>query len=325
MDKQQLLSEIKQMVIAGKLSRAEVNSVFQDPESSLESKHLNLSQVMYYIGAAIVFLGICVLISQNWEYLNTPTKILVTLGSGIAAYIVGALLMRYEEYKDIGLGFFLISALVFPVGLFVSADKIGLNTETSSVGLLIFLILFCLFLGSFFVYRKIIFTLFTVIFGTISFFFLVQWMVGDNFRSDDMAKIWEYRFLVTGLTYMLLGYYLRETAQKALTGTLYGFGSLIFLASAMALGGWEPNQNVFWELIYPLLVFGVVFLSVYVKSKSFLVFGSLGLIGYILKITSEYFSSGLGWPLALVLAGLAIMGVGYYAVKLNKKYFAQQV
>jgi ABC-type branched-subunit amino acid transport system permease subunit len=72
--------------------------------------------------------------------------------------------------------------------------------------------------------------------------------------------------------------------------------------------------------VYPLLVFGVIFLSVYVKSKAFLVFGTIFLIAYILKLTSEYFSSGLGWPLALVLAGLAIMAVGYYAVRINKRY-----
>jgi hypothetical protein len=68
------------------------------------------------------------------------------------------------------------------------------------------------------------------------------------------------------------------------------------------------------------VVFGMIFLSVYVKSKAFLVFGTIFLIVYILKLTGEYFTSGLGWPLALVVAGLVIMVVGYYAVKINKQY-----
>lgn len=324
MEKQQFLEELKQMAQAGQVTKAELVSAF---ESGLpqESKHVNLSQVMYYIGAGIVFLGIYVLISQNWNYFNPSLKILVTLGSAIAAFVAGAMLMRYKNFKGPALGFFLISAVVAPIGLYVTFDKMGLNTETSSSGLLIFLMLFVVYFASFHLYKRVIFTLFSIIFGTVSFFFLIQWLVGNNLTYNDVGKIWEYRFLVTGLSYMLLGYYFRETSQKSLTGTLYGFGSLIFLASAMFLGGWSPNQNVFWELLYPLLVFGVVFLSVYIKSKTFLVFGSLGLIGYILKITSEYFSSGLGWPLALVLAGLGIMAVGYYAVKINKKYFGQEV
>ena len=93
-----------------------------------------------------------------------------------------------------------------------------------------------------------------------------------------------------------------------------------FLGAALALGGWSPQQNIFWELIFPGLVFGIIFLSVYLKNKSFLVFGALYLMAYIIKITSEYFSQSLGWPLALVLAGFMLMGIGYFAFYLNQKY-----
>ena len=79
---------------------------------------------------------------------------------------------------------------------------------------------------------------------------------------------------------------------------------------------------MFWELIYPGLVFGALFLSVHIKSKAFLTWGTLFLMAYILKITSEYFSSGLGWPLALVIAGLAMIGVGYMSLSLKKKYLS---
>ena len=67
---------------------------------------------------------------------------------------------------------------------------------------------------------------------------------------------------------------------------------------------------------------GIIFLSIYVKNKAFLVFGSMFLMGYILKITSEYFAQSLGWPLALVIAGLALIATGYFSFYLNKKYLA---
>jgi hypothetical protein len=323
MDKQELLHEVRQLAAAHAINQGELLTAFAQGQGTVvpeENKHITLSQVLYYIGGAIVFVGICVLISQNWEYFNTATKILVTLGSGIAAYVVGVLFNRYEQYKGLGLAFFLISALVNPIGLYVMFDKLGFDTGLASVGVLVFLILLVVYLGSYFIFRKTIFTLFSIVFGTALFFLLVQWMVGVNFTYADQSKIWEYRFLVAGMVYMLLGYYFKDTSESSLAGPLYAFGSLGFLGAALALGNWQPNQNVFWELIYPLLVFGIIFLSVYIKSKSFLVFGSLFLIGYILKLTSEYFSSGLGWPLALVLAGLLIMVVGYYAVRINKEY-----
>jgi hypothetical protein len=322
MDKQTVLQAIKELSQSGQISQAEVLAALHANESVADEsrKHLGLATILYYIGGAIVFLGICVLVFQNWDDFNAGTKILATLGAGVAAYIVGAIMQRYEQFKGVGLAFFLISALVNPIGLYVTLDKMGLDVNQTSVGLLIFLIVFAVYLASFYFLRKIIFTLFSVIFGTIVFFFAVQWLVGENLTSANITKVVEYRFLATGLAYMFLGYYFKTTSQKVLSGVLYGFGSLIFLGAAMALGGWSPDQNTFWELIYPLLVFGIIFLSIPLKSKAFLTFGSLALIGYILKLTGEYFTSGLGWPLALVLAGLAVMGVGYYAVRLNKKY-----
>ena len=73
-------------------------------------------------------------------------------------------------------------------------------------------------------------------------------------------------------------------------------------------------------LIFPVLVFGALYLSVHLKSKSFLTFGTLFLMGYILKLTSEYFSDSLGWPLALVIAGLAMIAAGYLSLYLKRKY-----
>jgi len=325
MEKQQLLSEISQAATAGIVTQNEVLGAYEKGSSGVlpqqeDAKHLGLSGVMYYIGGAVIFLGISVLLFQNWDNFNTFTKIASTFGVAVAAYLVGILMEKYEEYRSVSQVFFLISALVSPVGLYVILDKLGLDVSTASVGVLVFLILTAIYLASFYLYRRTIFTLFSIIFGTILFHYVVGWIVGESLSSDNLVKVFEYRVLAIGLMYLCLGYYFKETSQKALTGVLYAFGSLGFLGAALALGGWQPNQNVFWELIYPLLVFGVIFLSIPLKSKSFLTFGSLFLIGYILKLTGEYFTEGLGWPLALVLSGLVIMVVGYYAVKINKKY-----
>lgn len=80
------------------------------------------------------------------------------------------------------------------------------------------------------------------------------------------------------------------------------------------------GAEYFLGVAFPVLVFGVIFLSVYLKSKAFLTWGTLFLMAYILKITSEYFSSGLGWPLVLVIAGFAMIGVGYASLSFGKKY-----
>ncbi|MDR3642262.1 MAG: hypothetical protein P4L74_01370 [Candidatus Doudnabacteria bacterium] len=325
MDKQQLLSEISQMAQSGQVSHADVMSAFSGaPTAAHEiasSKNLSIAEILYYIGGAIVFLGIIVLCYQNWDNFSSFLRIFITLGSSIASLIVAVLLNRYENLKKPSDAFFLLFGMLAPLGVGVTFKEAGFDLSSNVLWVAIYAMLTAVFFGIFWYFKqKVILLFFSIAFATALFHYLIAWLVGESLSGSDYSKVWEYQILVIGLVYMLVGRYLAVTAQKALVGVLYGFGSLFFLGSALALGGWQPNQNAFWELIYPLVVFGVIFLSVYAKSKAFLVFGTIFLIGYILKLTGEYFTSGLGWPLALVLAGLLIMLVGYYAVRINRKY-----
>ena len=286
--------------------------------SDVLNKKLGVAEILYYIGGGIVFLGISILLWQNWSTLGFGTKVLATLGAGIASYFVGLVLSKDERTENVGSAFHLISALVTPMGLWVVFDNAGFDAGSAGIQTLISGILLATYVLSYVVFRKNVFVLFSILFGTLFFFSIANFMVAGGVYFD-ISKFYEYLILVAGVSYMLLGYAFSKSERAPLQGFLYGFGVLGFLGAALALGGWTPNQNVFWELIYPGLVFGVLFLSVHIKSKSFLTWGTLFLMGYILKITSEYFSNSLGWPLALVIAGLAMIGVGFVSLSLKRK------
>jgi hypothetical protein len=322
MEKSALLQEVTSAAAQKSVTKDELVAAYNAgaPQGDGALRHLNLSRVLYYIGGAIIVIGISVLISQNWDALSVPLRVIVTLGSAVAAYIMGVLFSRYDNFDDIGQAFYFISGLVAPIGLGVLVDSMGIQVGTTSVTLSLALVLFLVYLASFFLLkRRIVFMIFVIIFGTAVFHNLISLMIGGN-PIADTAKLLEYRALAAGVAYLFLGYYFAKGSLSPLTGSLYAFGSIAFLGAAMALGGWSPDQNAFWELFYPVLVFGLIYTSVFVKSRALLIFGALFLIGYILKLTGEYFTSGLGWPLALVLAGLAVMLVGYYTVRINKKY-----
>jgi len=289
------------------------------------TKRLGVAEILYYIGGAVVFLGIAILVGQNWSTLTFSTKVLATLGAGIAAYILGVILDRDQRTETAASAFYLISALVTPIGLYVVFDNAGFDAGSAGTQSLISGILFAMYLSSFIIFRKNIFLLFSILFGTWLFFAFTGFMWENGTSSYLYSfdwKFYEYRILAVGLAYMLIGYAFSKTERAPLSRFLYGFGIFGFLGAAMALGGWEPDQNTFWELIFPGLVFAALFMSVHLKSRAFLTFGTLFLMAYILKITSEYFSSGLGWPLALVLAGLAMIGAGYLSLYLKRKYIA---
>jgi len=325
MDKKELLKHIQSLASQQAITKDEVNSAFDagihHGDVAEEASHqAGISHILYYIGGAVVFLGISVLIWQHWKALSGATKVLSTLGSGIAAYVAAVFLSREERFEVASRAFYFISALVMPLGLHVTFYVSGLETGSPGVQSIVSGILLATFLLSYFVNRKTVFALFNIIFGTWLFFSFTSFLISG--RPGFGWEFSAYRVLCTGLAFALLGYYFTKTPHRALTGALYGFGVFCFLGAALALGDWKPHQNWFWELIFPGLIFGVMFLSVYLKSKAFLTFGSLYLIAYIFKITGEYFAESLGWPLVLVLTGLGLIAIGYLHFNLKRKYLS---
>lgn len=320
--KEEVIQYIKTLGEQKLLTKEELNAAFDsgiDSTATGSAKKAGIAEVLYYIGGAIVFLGISILLWENWNRLDFLTRILATLGSGLAAYLVGLLFSRVEKTETVGSAFYLISALVTPIGLSVVIDNAGFNSSSHGSLSLISGVMMGTYLLSLLVYRKTIFVLFSILFGTWFFFSFTSFLIGDTPYFD--RTFYEYRVLLAGIAYMCLGYTFSKNQQfEVLQGFLYGFGILGFLGAALALGDWSPNQNVLWELIYPGLVFGTLFISVQIKNKSFLIWGTVFLMLYILKITAEYFTNSLGWPLALVIAGLAMIGVGYMSITLKKKY-----
>jgi len=324
MDKQQLLSSIAELSSQNLITKDEVLQAFEnekEEKSNTLARKLGVSEVLYFIGGFIVFIGIAILIGQNWSTLNSFTRILVTLGFGIVSYLIGVLFNKEEKYGAVGYAFHLIAALVIPLGLSIVLDEAGYNNTSSVAQSFIAGVLFVMYLASFLVFKKPIFTFFTIAYATWFFFSFTNFFIGSNPYFADI-KFYEYRFLLIGLSYLFLGYYFSSTEQRDLTGALYGFGNLFFLGAALALGGWKPSQSIFWEMLFPGLVFAVLLLSVRLKSKSFLTFGTIFLMVYILKITGEYFSGTLGWPLSLMVCGIVLIGIGYYAFTLNRKYLS---
>lgn len=325
MDKQTLLSTITSFASQNLLTKEEVVSAYESGKGEKPglglTRNMGISEMLYFIGGFIVFVGISILIFQNWSSLSAFTKILTTLGFGIAAYSAGVVLTKEEKYGALPYAFHLIGALTIPLGLGVVFNQAGYDATTNGWQSLISGFVLFMYSISYLVFKKPIFTFFSIAYATWFFFVFTNFLIGSNPVFDE-STYYQYRFLVVGVSYICLGYYFATTEQKDLTGALYGFGSLFGLGAALILGGWEPSQNLLWEFIFPFLVAGVLYLSVIWTSKAFLVFGTIYLMAFIFKITGEYFSGTLGWPISLMICGMALIVTGYYAFTLNKKYLS---
>jgi hypothetical protein len=322
MEKQETLEAVKQLAAGKQITRREVLDAYDSGAAQTGTAHraLGLSGILYYVGGAIVFLGVAILIYQNWDVLSGFTKIVATLGIAVAAFVAGCVLRRDARTAAASEAMFLISGLVAPVGAFVLIDQLGADPSTPFNQLAVAAALFFLFFAAYYLIKKTVLEFFAFAFATALLFTIVSFMTSTA-PGADYTSVYEYTFLAAGAAYMAFGWWYTQTG-RALAGALNGFGVLFFLGAALALGGYSPHQNAFWETIMPVLALGVMFVSVKLRSQAYLVLGAIALMGYILKVTGEYFSGSLGWPVALMVAGLLLIAVGYYSVRIRHRFGA---
>jgi len=63
-----------------------------------------------------------------------------------------------------------------------------------------------------------------------------------------------------------------------------------------------------------------VYLSTRFRSRTLLATGCVGLLAYVGYYTAENFANSIGWPIALILLGFLMMGLGAFAVKIHRRY-----
>ena len=326
MNKNDIINGIKSLAASGQLERNEVLAAFDEAKGHISSEQNESSStlsrysgILYYIGGGIVFLGLIFFIGELWSDLNTFMRIFITLGTGFATYIMGVLFNQQHRLGSAGPAFFMISALLIPGGILVSLEEFNIRIDEDKIQNIISAALFITYLASYILFKRFVLIIFTVLFGT-WFYFALTGMLLSNAILLPEWRFGYYLFAALGLSYLFIGFSYQETDKDALVKILYLIGINFFLGSLFALTGWKPAQDVLWELLYPGIVFGGLFVSALIHSRIILVFSAFYLAAYIIKITVEYFSEGLGWPITLILCGFILMGMGYGAIHLKRKY-----
>jgi hypothetical protein len=87
----------------------------------------------------------------------------------------------------------------------------------------------------------------------------------------------------------------------------------------MAYAGlFDLVQNTPVELIYLAVTASMLYVCVVLESRAMLLTTVLAMLGFIGYFSSEYFADSLGWPITLVLMGVAFLGVGAIALKVKR-------
>lgn len=277
-----------------------------------------MSKVLYVLGFAIIAVGIGILAFSYWEVLSAGEIILILLGGGIVAFVVGAFLHGKEHLHAVSRGAFFLSGLMLPGGLSYTLNHLGildyttvLMWETVAGSLMI---LFAV--AAFFFWQDIVLLL-AILFGSWLYGAVVFDVLEGIYMPENLIA---YATMFAGLCYFAIGHLLsrlQEHSMLRLGNAMYKLGLLALLGAAFTLDG-------IWEVLYPIVTLGVMYLSIKVKNTILLFGGALFLCAYIIKISDKYFADSLGWPILLVLLGVIIVILGYVSIQLRKRFIVGQ-
>ncbi len=327
MNKEEILQQLLIKIRSGEINQDDIKQCFNlNSEPTLTSKlsrkisHLSIAKGLYALGAVIAIIGILIFIGQIWIDIGPWGRVIVTLGFGFLAAVLGSVLMKQKPDNYIGSIFHLIGGVLIPPGALILLSEFGVVSATLwpviiAIGT-IFLFYFLLSI----IHKSAVTTFFAIANGTALVYLLIQEILISSLSTSQAFDYYAYLTMIVGISYLLLAQSFRQTWNKNLTGLLYFFGSAGFLGASFS----QVFDSFTWQVLFFLIIIGFLFLAGFIKSRAVLSVGTLFLIAHLSYITGEYFADSLGWPIALVILGLLFVGLGYAALAINKKYIKTQ-
>ncbi len=267
-----------------------------------------LPRLFAYLGGAFIFAGLCVFIATNWEEMNPAARIIVTLGSGLATFGMGLAALSGNRYRKAATPLFLIAAVLQPTGILVALDELSSGGDWHLAGLIMAGAMAIQQGFTFLVKRRT-----TLLFTTLVFSVTFLTVLFDLVKIDAQIS-----GVTLGLSLMLVSVAVDKTRHQTVTPFWYLVGSASFL-----YGVFDMIEGTPIEILFLGIACGIVYLSVYVRSRTLLVSGTVSLLAYIGYFTSQHFIDSWGWPLALILLGLVLIGLSAAAVRINQKYIRE--
>jgi len=306
-DKDELIQAILQQMHASGISIEDLTKSLKTPATPQANSGDLMMKLFSYFGGIFIFCGLGIFVSTIWDDLNSSARVIITLGPGIAAYIMGLMALREERFVGLTTPLLLIAAFMQPAGLFVLIDEFFNNGgDARYAGLLVFGVLTLQQAVTFASYRRTLLALTSILFGLSTI----------GIALDLVDATFTLTALVMGCSLMCFGKALHDSPHRILAGPAYFFGSLWFLC-----GGFDWVFDTPFELLYIGIIGILIYFSVLFRSRALLFNGVVAMMGYIGYFSDKYFADSLGWPVLLILLGFLFFGMSSAAWKLKRKYF----
>ncbi len=124
-----------------------------------------LSGLLGYLGGALIVSGLFILAGIIWEDITSLPRVILSLGSGLAAFYVAIYLRKDEQTTKAALPLWILSALLIPTGLFVALQEYAPGDDPILGGAIVFGITAALYGTAFAQYRDSSLLLLLLAFG----------------------------------------------------------------------------------------------------------------------------------------------------------------
>jgi len=311
-----------------------------------------------YLGAIFILAGVGTYIGMFWESMGSVMRVLVTLGVGYALLVVLVSALHEQKFPRLVLPLTIACAFMMTGGWFVLIHEVfprgddwraaplfvfGMMTVHQGVlfgryrrTVLAFTALFFVYgfmqvgldmLGIAMTYSAIVLgaSLFLVgvalqntahrVLAEPALLIGICWLNAGLFDQLALVASANWASVMTGVCVMLTAYGLqREARHDRLAGLCYFMGSILFYS-----GLFDLVQDTPVELLYLAVTAAVLYACVVLQSRALLLTTVVAMLGFIGYFSAEHFANSLGWPITLVLMGVAFLAVGTIALKVKRR------
>lgn len=301
---------IEQIVLVARqhgVTPAEIAAALGEPAAAATESRARavLVRVLGYLGGTFVFAGIGIFISLQWDSMTAAARVVITLGSGIVLFTLAVLSSRDVRFTRAATPLFLAAAALEPTGILVAFEEFGSGGDWRLAGLITAGTMVAQCAATFASIRASVLLFLIVLFGL-----LFWWTAFDLIDMDGTAIA-----LVLGASLLSSAVGIDRTVHRAIVPLWYLVGGIVFL-----YGLFDAVEGSILEILFLVAASGFVYSSVVLRSRTLLFVATAALLAYSAWFTSEYFADSVGWPIALIILGLVLIGLSALAFRIDREY-----
>jgi hypothetical protein len=298
------IQEVKEGLARGDFSTADLSGLIPKSSGDLSiGGGSNASQILPFIGSALVFLGLIFINSLYWETYDNWLKIGVTLITGCVVWFVSTLLANTKLHQSVSVSLHLIGSILVSGGILVTVlDIIKPNSHQNFLYLgLGFLFPACI-QGIQTLFQKTWANTLSAYFYFLCSFWFLYGYFADVYNIQSTATMYAI-FACTGASLYLASLAVRSTQIHI--SRLFQLGGGMF--GYAAIYGVATEYKWFYGFVMALAIVAGLGYTIY--KKLYIVLGVTLFWAYIYLqwLNWEYFKNQVGWGQSLIVIGVALI------------------